>query len=134
VALEFNVTPADHFFLGEDKILELTIFGEDDITPLDVTGMALQWSLKKTDKAADPGIIEKASGAGITVVGVYNVAPLLNTQRVRIAFASADTTPSSTLSLKANFAYRHSLKRTDVGNENVLSYGSFTFMQATETA
>lgn len=145
MSIEFNVFPEGltKFFLGEDKVLDLTIFGPDDITPLDVTGMALEWNLKKTDKALDPGIITKGITAlgvstGITIVGVYNVVPATNTQRVRVAFASADTDPDVTgllatpYKLKAAVAYRHSLKRKDAGNEGILTYGSFTFMQATE--
>lgn len=133
MAIEFNVTAADKFFLGEDKVLEFTIFGPDNVTPLDVSGLVLEWNMRKTDKAADPAILTKGVGTGLTIVGVYNVVPATNTQRVRAAFASADTDPLvSAIVLKANVAYRHSLKRKDSGNENILSYGSITFLQATE--
>ena len=144
MAIEFNVTATEKFFLGEDKVLDLVIFGQDGITPLDVQGLPLEWSLKKTDKASDPEIITKAITAlgvstGITVVGVYNAVPATNTQKVRITFASADTDPdvtsvlaSAPYTLKAALAYRHSLKRKDAGNEGILTFGSFTFVQATE--
>lgn len=144
MSVEFNVTAAQKFFLGEDKVLDLTIFDQDGITPFDVTGLPLEWNLKKTDKASDPGIITKGITAlgvstGITIVGVYNVSPLLNTQKVRIAFASDDTNPDVTsvlvvlpYALKAGTAYRHSLKRKDVSNKAILTFGSFTFLQATE--
>jgi hypothetical protein len=101
--------------------------------------MSLEWSLKKADKTLDPGLIEKTTAAGnITVIGVYNVIPATNTQRVWISFAANDTDPTVTsllvtpYSLKANIAYRHSLKRMDINNEGILSYGSITFLQATE--
>ena len=126
MALEFNVTAADKFFLGEDKIIDFTIFDAGGIVPLNVAGFSLEWSLKKTDKAGDPGILVKTVGSGLSIVGVWNAVPATNTQRVRLTFASIETDL-----LKAGVAYRHSLKRTDVGNEGILSFGSFTFLQAT---
>lgn len=140
MARERNITAADKFFLGEDKYLDLTIYGTDDVTPLDVAGLPLEWSLKNHDKDPDPGILEKAtSGGGITVIGVYNSNPATNTQKVRIAFISAETDPfvtgvlvSGAYTLKAGKQYRHSLKRRDFGNEGVLTYGSWEFRQATE--
>jgi hypothetical protein len=140
MAIEFNVTASHKFFLGEDKVIDFVIFGPDGVTPLNVSGMPMQWSLRKTDNAGDPAIIVKNTGAatGVTIVGTYNAVPTVNTQRVRVTFASADTDPVITgglatpYTLRAGVVYRHSLKRTDVGNEGILSYGSFTFLQATE--
>jgi hypothetical protein len=143
MAIEFDITAAHKFFLGEDKVIDLTIFGQDGITPFDVLGLALEWNLKKTDKALDPGIITKgitALGAstGITIVGVYDVDPEVNTQKTRITFDSNDTDPDVTsllvtpYVLKAATEYRHSLKRKDTGSEGILTFGSFTFVQATE--
>ena len=151
MAVEFNVTAALHkFFLGEDKVLDLTIFDQDGVTPLDITGLPLEWNLKKKDKDPDPGIITKGitagggASTGITIVGVYNAVPATNTQKLRITFASADTDPDVTsllttpYTLKAVDAhgsavtYRHSVKRKDAGNEGILTYGDWTFKQATE--
>jgi hypothetical protein len=128
VAREFNITATDKFFLGEDKVIDLTIFGQDDATPFDVTGLPLEWNMRKTDQAADPALLVKGVGTGLSIVGVYNAVPAVNTQRVRLTFAAADTATG----LKANVAYRHSLKRLDVGNKGIFSYGSLTFLQATE--
>jgi hypothetical protein len=129
MAIQRDFTAADMFFLGEDKIIELTIFGQDNVTPLDLTGLAasLEWNMRKTDKAADPAILTKSSTTGLTLVGVYNAVPATNTQRVRLTFVPADT-----VGLKANFAYRHSLKRKDAGAAGIFTYGSITFLQATE--
>lgn len=130
MAIEFNVTAADHFFLGEDKVLEFVVFDLDGTTPFNVAGLSLEWNMRRTDKAGDPAILTKTP----TVVGVFNSNPATNTQRVRVTFASDDTDPLVTTlyTLKAGFAYRHSLKRKDAGNEIILSYGSLTFLQATE--
>ena len=143
MAVELNITATDKFFLGEDKVIDLTIFGQDGVTPIDILALPLEWSLKKKDKDPDPGIIAKAITAGgvstgITIVGVFNAVPATNTQRLRITFLSADTDPDATsvlptpYTLKAGLAYRHSVKRMDIGNEGILTYGSFTFLQATE--
>lgn len=127
MAREFNITPADKFFMGEDKVVEFTILGLDDVTPLELDGIPLEWSMRKTDKAGDPAILSSTTGIELSLVGVYSSNPATNTQRVRLTFVPADTR-----TLKPNVSYRHSLKRTDTNNNNILSYGSITFLQATE--
>lgn len=127
MAMEFNITASNKFFKGEDKFVDFTIFSIDEVTPLDMSGIPLSWSLKKTDKAADPGIIDKNIGSGLTIIGIFSLIPASNTQRVRLTFVPADTAV-----VKAGVVYRHSLKRTDTPNNNILSYGSFVFLEATE--
>lgn len=130
MAREFNITAADKFFLGEDKVIEFTILGLDDVTPLELGGVPLEWSMRKTDKASDPAILASTPIGSIelTLVGVYSPNPTINTERVRLTFVPADTRTG----IKPGVPYRHSLKRTDIGNNNILSYGSITFLQATE--
>jgi hypothetical protein len=148
MALEFNVTAAHRFFLGEDKQLDLQIFDSTTTeamvlagtgVPFNVAGLTLiEWSLKKKDKDPDPPIIGKSLGSGLSVIGVFAPTQAANTQRVRVTFPSDETDPFVTsllatpYKLKAGVAYRHSLKRRDGGNENILTFGSFTFKQATE--
>lgn len=138
MAIEFNITADKNFFLGEDKIIDFTIFELDGVTPLEVSGLPLEWSVKKNDKDPDPGIITKGAGTGLSVIGVWSSNPTTNTQRVRLTFVPADTNPDLTAALatpyvlKAGQAYRHSLKRKDISNANVLSFGSITWRQATE--
>jgi hypothetical protein len=127
VAAEFNITAANQFFLGEDKNIDIAIFASDGVTPLDVSTFQLEWNMRKTDKAADPAILVRAAGSGLSIVGTFSSTPASNTQRVRLTFI-----PEDTASLKANFAYRHSLKRKDVGNASIFFSGSITFLQATE--
>lgn len=130
MAVQRDIVAADQFFMGEDKILELTIFQQDGVTPLDVSALPLEWNLKKTDKASDPGIFTKGTTAGdLTIVGTYNVDPAINTQRVWLTFTPSDTDSGL---VKPNVAYRHSLKRLDSGSNAILTFGSFTFLQATE--
>lgn len=127
MAVQFDITATDKFFLGEDKIIEYTIFGQDGVTPLDISGLPLEWNMRKMDSAADPPILVKGIGTGLNIVGIYDVNPTTNTQRLQTVFVPADTT-----GLKPNFPYRHSLKRKDLGNAGIFSYGSITFLQATE--
>lgn len=138
MAAEFNITAADKFFLGEDKFIDFIVTGENGL-PMDVTGLPLEWSLKKKDKDPDPPIIGKSTtSGGIAITGVFNADPLINTQRVRVTLLDTETDPfvtsalSTPYTLKANKEYRHSLKRLDTGFEAVLSYGGITFLQATE--
>lgn len=141
MAIEFNITgetDADRFFLGEDKVIQFEIFASDGVTPLDVSVLPLEWNMRRTDSAADPAILTKGVGSGLTITGAFSATPGVNAQRVRVAFASNDTDPLVTsllptpYTLKANVAYRHSLKRKDAGNEGIFTFGSITFLQATE--
>lgn len=126
MAMEFNITSKDKWFLGEDKFIELPVFAQDGVTPLDVTGMAIQFVMRKTDRDKDPAIIQKTTAAGtITIVGVFNPLPNLNTQKLHIAFVSDDTTNLKPLT------YRYSIKRTDAGNEAIFSFGDLVLLQAT---
>jgi hypothetical protein len=123
MAIQRDIVAADNFFLGEDKILEFTVFGPDGM--LNVGGLPLEWNMRKTDKAGDPAILTKGIGTGLTIIGSYNAVPATNTQRVDVTFVPADT-----IGLKPNVAYRHSLKRKDANAEEILSFGAITFLQA----
>lgn len=124
MATEANVTASDRFFVGEDKVLNFTVYQSDGVTPQDVATWALQWVLRKTEKSTS-ALIDKTTGAGVTITGVYNVSPALNTQKVVVAIADTDTD-----ALNPNVTYRHALKRTDAGSETVLAFGDFILLQA----
>ena len=128
MAIEFNIGADQFWFLGEDKVLRFTIYDADGETPIDITGWALSFSLRKTDKDATvPALIAKTTEDDtIEIVGTFNIDPEVNTQSVEIQFPSFDTT-----NLKP-IAYRYSLKRMDAGFEGILAYGSITLLQATE--
>jgi uncharacterized protein (DUF1684 family) len=126
MAIEFNITASDKWFLGEDKILSIEVFETDGITPLDIfEWVGLEFVLRKIDRAPDEIIRKTRANGGIVVSGEF-VADETNTQRAVMTFGSDETTD-----LRAGFPYRYSIKRTDVGNESVLTYGSITFLQAT---
>ena len=134
MAIEFNVTAADGWFLGEDKLLSIEIIGQDAAgllpgetgyvrTPVDVTDWALEYIIRLKDKDPDPPLLRKETGEGIEIMGTFNETT--NTQRVQITIDSPDTTD-----WKAK-TYRHSLKRTDLGDETILFWGGATLLQAT---
>lgn len=125
MAIENDFLNDKHIFRGEDKILEFTIFEDDDKTPKDVTGWGLRWVLGLSPSVPTV-VLEKTSdpGGGITVVGTFSIDPALNTQRVRVTLADTDTE-----ALAVRY-YAHALKRTDDGSETVLSYGKFTLQGA----
>ena len=122
MSIEFNITTANEFFLGEDKEIAWQIFGPDDQTPINISGWPLEFTLKKTDKSAD-AILTKTIGDGLEISGLFAATAETNAQRVVATFSSADTA-----TLKPNTAYRYRVKRIDEGNVAVLAFGSLTFL------
>ena len=115
MAVEQNILKARRWFTGENKQLKFKGFGEDGVTPMDMTGMNFRFVL-----ADDPeGAIEltKESPAGISVIGVFDEDPDLNTQAVEVSIVPADTA--------ALFKGRHyySLVRIDPGFVGVVAFG-----------
>lgn len=136
MATEYNFTAADEIFIGEDKVLRFPIYTDDAATAVvDVTGWALQWTQRKHD-AAVTALIEKStetSPPGITLEGVYNSDPAVNTQEVVIHLEAADSydpAASPPTALKAG-TYRHGLRRTDSGFQTQLSYGDIPWLRST---
>jgi hypothetical protein len=134
MALEQNILAEDNFFLGCDYELRCAIYQRDGVTPQDIAGWALSWMVKKRKGDSDAeALIEKttAPGAGITITGVYNADPAVNTQRAVVAVADTDTGGSPPLD---KGYYRHELKRTDEGAETILIEGSLYLKQAVHRA
>lgn len=126
MSVEFNIGAEHKFFVGEDKVLSFTIFGADGVTPADCALWALELPVRKTDHSSSFVVPLKTKANGkLMVTGAYNVDPQVNTQRVVAFFESEDTT-----GVKAG-TYRWSLKRTDDGEEAILTYGNFTLLEAT---
>jgi hypothetical protein len=135
MAQEINFTEDDEIFVGEDK--ELVISGIDDgaatPTALDVSAWTMTWMLRKTDIAADPALLTKATGgSGITVSGVFNASPALNAQVITIRLNDTDTAAADGTSIVLKpLTYRHSLKRMTADSEAILVYGDFVLREAT---
>lgn len=123
-----NVTAADEVFVGEDKNLFFTIFEKDGITPRNVTGWTFEWILRAKAKS-NPPLLKKIMADGITLVGAFNIDPLVNTQKVLVPLLDSDTASEdgSTIIIPPK-VYYHALKRVDDGSNTVLSHGSFELL------
>lgn len=108
-------------FIAADYTLEFTIYDSTETSIIDVSGMLLSWMLKRNLGQPDASaMLEKTNASGITIVGVHNSDPGLNTQKVLVVITAANT-----LAIRPRVA-AHELKRMDAGFETVLSYGPAT--------
>jgi hypothetical protein len=152
MAYQRDIVAADKVFFDTDRILSYEIFarevteeeqaaleaeaaGGDPVLTIpmqDVSGWELAWTLRKQPKTA-AALIEKTTGAGITIVGVFNASRALNTQRVEVLIEDTDTydpSVSPQVYVKPSTSYAYGLKRTDEGQESILAWGGFTLLQA----
>lgn len=108
----FDIDASDDNFIGEDKILPITIYQANKRTLQDITGWSLSWQLKAdvTDVAA---LLTKTTGGN----GIVLTAPTSGVCTVTIADNDTDAL--------APGSYVHELKRTDPGSETVLCHGQF---------
>lgn len=99
-----DITPDDHWFVGEDKIFPFTIYQADGTTRQDITGWALQYTVRDGATHPSPVITKATGGLGITIT-------------------DADEGEGEVLILAANSSrlspgkYWHRIKRTDSGSE-----------------
>ena len=136
MAYENNIIAEQHWFIGEDKLLEFEILGDDGKLVTDPTKAvedaatwSMVYSLRKKDDSGDPALVEKrTSTGGIAVIGIYNVSRAVNTQRVRVTIIDTDTDVLKAATL------RHSLKRLTDGSETILTFGSVALLKATAPA
>lgn len=113
VAIETNI-PRGRLFVGEDKVFQYTIYQSDGVTPQDITGWTLSWTLAASSSGAAlitvAGVITNAAGGVLTV--------------------TVPDTPSGTDALSDGM-YWHELKRTDAGSETVLAWGTIPVVDLT---
>lgn len=117
MAREQNIDASHHWFLGEDKFLDWTIFQADGVTPQNITGWALEWTLRRTIAEADPPVLTKSTASGITITGGAQ-------GQLRVTILDTDT---NTLPARV---YQYALKRTEDGSETVLAFGKADIRQA----
>jgi hypothetical protein len=128
MSADANITAADKFFIGEDKVITFHVVGEDG-NPIDVSGWAMKYSARKTIQGRGPfelqggtEVISRVTGAGIAVTGVFDPVLATNTQRVEVTIGS-----SLTDGLTAG-VYVQTLKRTDTGQEGILADGTLELL------
>lgn len=126
MAFTHNISEADPLIIGEAKVLVFTIYTDAttdaDIingrgTIQDVSGYTFRWRLR-TRGTSPSNVIEKSTASGISIIGVFNSDPDLNTQKVHVNLDASDWT--SVVEAK----HDHGLWRTDAGNEIALTGGS----------
>lgn len=104
---ESNITFDDGWHRYEAKTFEIAVYDEDGVTPLDVSGVTLQWRLLKHGAS----LKLKTSTAGeITVGGDDN-------EVAQVAFLVADYTSAIVAG-----SYRYEL--WDRTNDRLLAYGT----------
>lgn len=143
MAYNRDITADDKVFFDTDRTLVYTVYAGDPTAaqiaagtavPLNVAGFTVAWVLRKTPTSAVP-LIEKTnegSPSDISITGVYNVSPLINTQRIEVILRDYDTydpTGSPTVEVKAG-NYHYALKRLDTDAEAILAWGRFRLLRA----
>jgi hypothetical protein len=109
--ITFNIDEDDDFFVGEDKSLIVTVYQQDKRTLQNITSWSLSWMLKEHLSDADNvALLTKTTSSGITLT-----TPTSGVCTVSIADTDTDSIVPG--------RYYHELKRTDAGNETVLSHG-----------
>lgn len=118
--VEANITKADELFSGTDKLLEFSVVDADGAAQ-NITGWAMSWTLftRPTPPAGATALLTKTTGAGgISITdGSGGVC--------QVSIADTDTDD-----LIGDALYYHELRRTDSGNEDVLSYGTLWLRQS----
>ena len=111
---ELNFGFDDGWHRNEAQTFAIPVFDDDDVTPLDVSGVALDWELLKHGRR----LVRKTSGGGITVSGasssVANVA-------LDVADYTTEIVPGS---------YRYEL--WDRTNDKVLRFGTALLQAGSE--
>lgn len=121
MAIEDNIEKSDHWFLGEDKTLSFTIYQSDGSTAQNITGWSLIFVLRRLPASADPALISKTTGSGITLTTPAS------------GLCEVEITDTDTEGLNEG-KYYYSLKRTDAGQETILTYGYTYLRRATALA
>ncbi len=121
MALEATIGGSGSLFVGEDKVLRLELIDATTLLPVDMTGWALLFDVRKKDSSPSPALVSKTPVLG----GTYSAVRASNTQRAIVTLTDTD------MNLFKEGTYRHSWKRMDDGSETVLAWGDFTPQKAT---
>lgn len=99
-----DITPDDHWFVGEDKIFPFTIYQTDGVTPQNTTGWSVQYTVRDGATHPTPVITRATGGTGIT----WTNATVGEGEVLILATNSSRLSPGK---------YWHRIKRTDPGSE-----------------
>ena len=126
MAIERNITDADDWFAGEDKTLKVKFFEDDDVTLRDATGMNFIFTL--ADDPEGTVLFTKSSPTNITVTGVFDEDPGLNTQFINVSISADDTKDISKQKLY------YSVRRSDPGFRGLVTHGIWPVRKAAQPA
>lgn len=116
--------PKDVSFIGQDRQVILHVQNATRTESIDISSWALRYMVKRRHTDADgAAVVDKATGSGITIAGVFNANPALNLQRATATIADTDTdglTPAT---------YYAEWKRTDANFETVLAYNDYQLVR-----
>lgn len=119
MATKFDIRESDRWYTNTDYTVKFQIFERDGVTPKDASTFAsLSWLLKRRAEDPDASAVLSKASPTITVTGVFNIDPDVNTQLVEVPITDTDT-----VSVRKG-AYAHELKVNDPGLETVLCSGS----------
>ena len=117
-AREANITTAEAWFKGEDRTIHIDVDQADGTTPQNMTGWALTWELLSSNSG--PALLTKTTAAaGISITNGDGT-----NDRAAVTINDTDTEPL------AGGVYYYRLRRTDAGNEVVLTYGSAVLLES----
>lgn len=119
MAYKFDIRESDRWFTNTDYTIKYRIYAEDGVTPENAAGYAFSWMLKRRPRDPDASALLTKTTPTITIIGVFDSDPAVNTQRVTVFVPASDTDGD----FKSG-VYFHELKRTDTGIETVYSQGS----------
>jgi len=115
------ITGDHEWFTNTDHVLEFTIYQEGGVTPQNISGWEMSWFLKRGEADSDAAaLLAKTTAGSPSDVSIVSGA----TGRVDVLITDADT-----LAIPGGH-YFHELKRTDAGQESVLSYGAARLRQS----
>jgi hypothetical protein len=118
MAYEDPIERTDEYHIGEDKSLIFTIYQSNGTTAQDITGWSLEWVLKADYDTSTALLTKTTGGSGIA----------LTTPVSGICTVTVDDTDTD--SILPGRSYVHVLKRTDSGNESILTYGTVAFKKS----
>lgn len=110
--IESPITERHRLVIGDDKTVRIDVTDENGAAK-NMTGWALTWEIKSS-RTSSTALVTKTTSDGISIGNGAGTGD-------RATITIADTDLEDTLS---EGTYWHQLRRTDAGNEELLSYGS----------
>lgn len=134
--LQIGGVETERVFLTTDWTKDFKI-ADLDLDPAgskakNIAGWAITFDIRKKADSPLPAQVSKTIGAGLTIIGVFNLDITMSTQVVRLTIAAADISIAKFTKDGGTFYY--SLKRTDSGSNAILAEGPIVVERATQAS